>query len=179
MSKTAVQVLCEIENGPDAFMIIGQEKGKILTDLIDKHKPKSVLEVGTNLGYSSILIAAHLPEDGKVTTLELGEIISRRAIENIKKAGFEDKITVIIGNALDTIKKLTEKFDFVFIDATKKEYLEYFKLIENKFSPKAIIVADNVKIFAEEVCDYLKYVKEKYNSETVVVGDDALEITKI
>lgn len=175
----AVQVLTEIENGPDSFMILGREKGKVLTDLIDKHRPKSILEVGTNLGYSAILMASHISPDAKITTLEIGEIITQRAKDNIKKAEFEEKIKIIVGDALETIKTLEGKFDFVFLDAAKKEYLAYLKLIEENLPPNAIVVADNVGIFASEVQDYLTYVKQKYKSETIKIGEDAMEISTL
>lgn len=174
---TPNQVLTEIETGQHSFMIIGREKGKVLTDLIEKHKPKSVLEVGTNLGYSSILMAIYLPVDGKITTLEVFPKTVERAESNIVKAGFGNKITVILGDALETIETLQGEFDFVFIDAAKKDYLAYLKLAEGKLAPKTVIVADNIKIFEEDVKDYLAYVRQNYQSETIEVGTDALEIS--
>lgn len=179
MNDIANKVLTEIENGPDAFMIIGREKGKILTDLIDKQNPKNILEVGTNLGFSAILMATHLQADGKITTLEMQQKSADRSQENINRAGFQDKIQIVIGKAQDTIPTLSGTFDLCFIDAAKAEYLTYLKLIEDKLSPTAVIVADNVGRFAEDVKDYLDYVKnsEKYKSETVTVGTDAMEIT--
>lgn len=174
---TPEEVLKEIENDPESFMIIGPEKGQVLASLIEKHKPKSILEVGTNLGYSSILMASHLPEDGKVTTLELSQKTADKALENIKKAGFEEKINIIVEDARETIPTLVDTYDFLFIDAAKKQYLTYLQLAEDKLSPTAVIVADNVGIFENEVQDYLTYVRERYQSETVQVGEDALEVS--
>src|SRR3990167_9632852 len=151
----AEKVLKEIEDSPESFMIIGPEKGQVLASLIKKHNPKSVLEVGTNLGYSSILMAINLPPDGKITTLEIDQKTADKAQENINKTGFEDKIQIIVGDAKETIKNLSGPFDFMFIDAAKKQYLNYLQDAEGKFSPKTVIVADNVGIFANEVSDYL------------------------
>jgi predicted O-methyltransferase YrrM len=178
MNRTADNVLTEIENGPDAFMIIGREKGKVLTDLIKKHNAKNILEIGTNLGFSSIFMAMHLSPDGKITTLEMQEKSAARAQASIDQAGLTDKIQIIVGKAQQTIPTLSEKYDFVFIDAAKAEYLDYLKLVEEKLSPSAVIIADNVKIFKEEIQEYLDYVKAKYNSKTIEVGTDAMEISK-
>lgn len=175
----AEQVLTEIENHPDSFMIIGREKGQVLANLVKKHQSKSILEVGTNLGYSSILMAMNLPPDGKITTLEIDLKTANRAEENIRKAELDDKITVIVGNALETIKDLKDTFDFVFIDAAKAKYLTYLQLAEDKLEPQSVIVADNVGIFANAMDDYLQYVKNggRYQSQTVQVGSDAMEIS--
>lgn len=179
MSNKADQVLSEIENDPQAFMIIGPQKGKVLTDLIDEHRPVRILEIGTNLGYSAILIATHIPQEGKITTLELQQNSANRSHDNIAKAGLEDKITIIVGDARETIPNLQGPFDFVFIDASKKQYLSYLKLVEERLSPKAVIVADNVGRFKDEVAEYLLYVKKggKYESQSIEVGDDALEVS--
>jgi predicted O-methyltransferase YrrM len=170
-------ILESIENSPDSFMIIGPEKGKILTDLIKKYQPKNVLEIGTNLGYSTILMGTVLPTNCKITTLELQPKSAEKAQGNINKAGFQDKIKIIIGDAKQTIQTLDDTFDFVFIDAAKKQYLFYLELVESKLSAEAIIVADNVGRFKEEVKPYLDYVKNKYESKTIEVGDDAVEVS--
>ncbi len=181
MNSKANSVLIDIENGPDSFMIIGREKGKILTDLIVKYQPKNILEIGTNLGYSSILMGMHLPEGGKITTLELHPKSLERANENIKKAGMKNLINMVVGKAQETIKTLPGMYDFLFIDAAKIEYLTYLKLAEGKLSQNAVIVADNVGVFADDVKTYTDYVKNsgKYISETVTVGGDAMEISII
>lgn len=174
---TPDQVLEEIENSKEAFMIIGRKKGKVLGDLVEKHKPKHVLEVGTNLGYSSILMGMHLPEGGKITTLEIDAKVAHIAQENINKAGFSDKINIILGDAKEIIPTLPGTFDFMFIDAAKKQYLTYLKLAEGKLAPNAVIAADNVGIFEDAVKDYLTYVRKNYQSQTVQVGEDALEVS--
>lgn len=177
MSDTSEEVLRGIENDPEGFMIVGPQKGQVLSALIQKYEPKSVLEVGTNLGYSSILMAMYMSEDGKITTLELQQKNADRALKHIKKAGFEDKIQVIIGDAKETIPNLKGPFDFLFIDAAKKQYFNYLKVAEGKLSPGAVVIADNVGLFAEDMADYLQYVRKNFKSETIEVGQDALEVS--
>jgi len=147
---------------------IGPKKGKIVVSIIRKYKPKTILEIGTLYGYSAILMAKELPKEGKVITLEVNHITAFRAKRNIKDAGLSEKIEVIIGNATHTIPELTYKFDLLFIDATKNEYLQYLQLTELKLKKGAIVIADNVGIFEENMRDYLEYVRNsgKYISET-------------
>ena len=80
------------------------------------------------------------------------------------------------GDALEVLRKLDEKFDFVFIDATKKEYLKYFKLI--KFDKEAVVVADNIISHGEKVQDYVDYVRKKYDSKLLTVGT-GIEVTNL
>jgi caffeoyl-CoA O-methyltransferase len=174
-------VLREIEelSKKEFLPIIGSVKGKHLVSAVRKFKVKSVLEVGTLVGYSAILIASNLPEEGKVVTIEIKPESAERAKENILKAGMADKIEVHVGNALNVIRQLKGKFDMVFIDATKDEYLEYLKLAEGKLKKNGVVFADNVKMFAGEMQDYLGHVRNsgKYKSENIDVGFDAVEVS--
>jgi predicted O-methyltransferase YrrM len=150
---------------------IGPVKGKIITGIIQKYKPKNILEVGTLYGYSAILMAHALNSaDGKVVTIEMDKSIADIARKNIVDAGLSEKIEVIVGNALDIIPKLSMKFELMFLDAAKIEYLKYLKLAENKCLEKgAVIVADNVEVSKNEMLDYLEYVRSSgmYKSETI------------
>jgi predicted O-methyltransferase YrrM len=180
---------------------IGQVKGKIIGDIIKKHKPKRILEIGTLHGYSAILMANFLlninnnnDNDGNNNTtkeiivicLEIDKNLANIAKKNIEKAGLSDKIKVINGDALEIIPKLKNnnnnhyRFDLVFIDAVKNQYLEYLKLVEkNDLMNKeaAVVVADNVLIYENEMRDYLDYVRNsgRYNSYTT---ETTLEFTK-
>ncbi len=86
---------------------------------------------------------------------------------------------MIVGNALNILPNLEGEFDLVFIDASKKEYIKYLKLIEDKLHKESVLVADNAGSFAEQMKDYLQYVRssKKYKSRFVAVGNDGLEIT--
>jgi predicted O-methyltransferase YrrM len=174
-------VLREIEElSKRTFLpIIGPVKGKHLVDTVRRFNVKNVLEVGTLIGYSAILIASNLPQEGRVVTVEMKAKSAKLAEENILKAGLADKIEVHIGNALTVIPRMNGRFDMVFLDATKDEYLEYLKLSEHKLERGGVVFADNVKMSAHEMRDYLDYVRNsgRYRSEYVDVVFDGVEIT--
>ena len=156
---------------------IGPTKGKIITEIIKKYNPKTVLEIGTLYGYSAILMANILPVGGKVVTIELDKLIAATARNNIADAGLSDKIDIVDANALEAIPKLDLKYDLLFLDAAKDEYLKYLKLAENKNLKKgSIVVADNVEVSKNEMLDYLEYVRSSgiYKSETI---ETTLEFT--
>jgi predicted O-methyltransferase YrrM len=161
---------------------IGPIKGRIITEIIKKYNPKNILEVGTLYGYSAILMAAAaantLLADGKLVTIEIDRSIADIARKNIDDAGLSEKINVIVGNALAVIPSLDLKFDLLFLDAAKNEYLTYLKLSEDKALNKgAVIIADNVEVSKNEMLDYLEYVRSSggiYNSETI---ETTLEFT--
>lgn len=174
-------VLREIEElSKRTFLpIIGPIKGEHLVDTIRRFNVKDVLEVGTLIGYSAILIAKNLPEQGRVVTIEIKPKSARLAEENIRKAGLADKIEVYIGNALTVIPTINARFDMVFLDATKGEYLDYLRLSEKTLKKDGVVFADNVKMFADEMRDYLDYVRNsgRYQSEYIDVGFDGVEIS--
>jgi predicted O-methyltransferase YrrM len=159
--------------------IIGPEKGKHLVDTVRRFHVKNVLEVGTLIGYSAILIASNLPQEGRVVTIEMKPKSARLTEENIRRAGLADKIELHTGDALTVIPRMNGKFDMVFLDATKDEYLEYLKLSEHKLERGGVVFADNVKMSAHEMRDYLDYVRNsgRYKSEYVDVVFDGVEIT--
>jgi predicted O-methyltransferase YrrM len=162
---------------------IGPVKGRIITEIIKKYNPKNILEVGTLYGYSAILMAAAAAADmrhaeGKVATIEIDRSVADIARKIIDDAGLSEKINVIVGNALEIIPKLDLKFDLLFLDAAKDEYLTYVKLAEDKALNKgAVIIADNVEVSKNEMLDYLEYVRSSggiYKSETI---ETTLEFT--
>ncbi|RPJ26691.1 MAG: methyltransferase domain-containing protein, partial [Nitrosopumilales archaeon] len=150
---------------------IGPIKGKIVAKIVKKYKPRNILEIGTLYGYSAILMASMLPSsDGKVVTIEINKSVAEAANKNIEDAGLSDKIAIIIGNALDVIPKLDQRFQLMFLDAAKDEYLGYLKSAEKKCLEKGtVVVADNVKVSKNEMLDYLEYVRYSglYKSKTI------------
>ncbi|HZA63060.1 MAG TPA: CmcI family methyltransferase [Nitrososphaeraceae archaeon] len=172
MSK-ASQVLRRLEKMADKQFVpsIGPIKGKIITGIIQKYKPRNILEVGTLYGYSAILMADTLNgANGKVITIEIDKPIADIARKNIVDAGLADKIDVIVGNALDVIPRLNSKFDLLFLDAAKNEYLKYLELAQKRnLKEGSIIVADNVEISKSEMQDYLEHVRNSrgYRSKTI------------
>ena len=177
LKREVIRVLKSLERmGEKEFVpSIGPVKGKILSKIIRKHKAKTALEIGTLAGYSAILIASLLPNDESrkkavVTTIEIDKKTASIAMKNVQKAGFSDKIEIIIGDALEAIPKLDHKFDLLFLDAAKDEYLRYLKLAEQKNLHKgSIVVADNVGVSEKQMLDYLEYVRNSgfYKSKTI------------
>jgi|SRR3989344_556371 len=182
MIKKADIVLKEIEKQTSKKFLpilsyLTPKKKKFMEDLVRKHKPKRILEIGTLVGYSAILMAKNTR--GKIITIEINPNIAKEATKNIQNAGFEKKIKIINSNALTAIPKLKGKFDFVFIDAAKDEYLQYLLAVEKKLSKNAVIVADNTKIFADAMQDYLNYVRysKKYENTAFDFGSDGMEVS--
>jgi predicted O-methyltransferase YrrM len=173
---------------------IGPIKGKIIEDVIKEYKPKKALEIGTLHGYSAILIA-NIILSGKydnenfnsersstepiLISVEKDQRLANIARKNIEKARLSEKIQVINGDALEIIPRLKSKFNMIFLDATKSEYLKYLQLIEkySLLNKRAVIVADNVLIYENEMKDYLDYVRNsgKYISRTT---ETSLEFSK-
>jgi predicted O-methyltransferase YrrM len=163
---------------------IGPVKGKIIADIIREYKPKKILEIGSLYGYSAILMASVMSsydgdDDIKVVTIEINKNNGSIAKGNIKDAELLNKIELITGDALEVIPKLGYKFDLLFLDAAKDQYLQYLKLSEeiNIIKNDSIIIADNVGISKNEMMDYLEYVRNsgKYKSKTI---ETTLEFSK-
>jgi predicted O-methyltransferase YrrM len=174
------------ELGKKRFMpCIGPTKGKIIADIIREHKPKRILEIGSLYGYSAILMANVMSDydddddEFKVVTVEIDKNNGDIAKINIEDAELSDKIDLITGDALEVIPKLHYKFDLLFLDAAKDQYLQYLRIAEesNIIKKDAIIIADNVGISKNEMIDYLEYVRNsgKYNSKTI---ETTLEFSK-
>ena len=191
-----LKVLAEIEETArmNSHPSIGPIKGKIVESVIMEHKPEKVLEIGTLHGYSAILIANAMSDyswknknfdtDTKyskpiVISVEKDEKLATVARQNIKNSRLSKLIQVINGDAKKIIPKLEVKFSMIFLDAAKNEYLRYLQLVEHYglLDKRAVIVADNVIIFEDEMKDYLDYVRNsgKYLSHTT---ETSLEFTK-
>jgi predicted O-methyltransferase YrrM len=177
----APSVLKDIERLASQYdlPIIGPEKGKVLVGALKRYRPRQVLEVGTLVGYSSILMGQHLPEGGTITTIEIDPERATLAREYFKEAGLSERINLLIGPALKVIPRLHGPFGMLFLDAAKGEYYRYLKASEPKLDKHAIVVADNVKIFKNQLGDFLGYVREsgKYRSRTFDFGFDAVEVS--
>ena len=177
----AHQVLAEIEEAAkhNFLPIVGPVKGKILAETIKAAHPRKILEVGTLIGYSAILMGKELNENAEIITIEIHPEEVKIARANIDSAEIAPKVTFKVGDAKKIIPTLKGCYDAVFIDAAKNEYYEYLKLMEGKLHAGTVILADNAGIFAEQMQDYLDYVRnsDKYRSKYVLVGEDGIEIS--
>ena len=125
-------------------MISGHEQGRLLSMLSCMIKPCRILEIGTFTGYSAICLAEGLSENGHLHTIEIDDELTDTALYFFQKAGFKEKITLHVGDALEIIPQLNVEFDLVFIDAAKKEYLNYYQAVFNKVKTGGYIIVDNI-----------------------------------
>lgn len=128
---------------PGARMLSGHLQGQVLTLLSKIIQPNRILEIGTFTGYSAICLAKGLKKDGKLLTIELDDELENLAKKYFNKAKLEKKIVQLIGPALEIIPNLNETFDLVFLDADKREYVDYYNLLFDKVRSGGIIIADN------------------------------------
>ncbi len=146
------------------------EDAMLLRILVDSGKAKRGIEVGSATGYGAINMGmAFERNSGHLFTLEIDPKMADECRANIQTMGLDKSVTCVEGDALETLPGLEGAFDFLFIDAVKKDYLKYFKLVESKLTPGAVIVADNVIQSAEVMKDYLEYVQNNPAYETVIV----------
>lgn len=124
--------------------IIRKEMQSFLKVLITIQKPMRILEVGTAVGFSALLMSESAPEGCRITTIENYEKRIPIARENFKRAGKEEQITLIEGDALEVMKTLKGSYDFIFMDAAKGQYIHYFPEVMRLLEPGGTLVSDNV-----------------------------------
>ena len=159
-----------------------------LTNYIIKNNVNSVLEIGTAIGYSAIMMALANPSLS-VTTIERDEKRYLEALKNIKKLNLENRITLIFNDALDV--NITGKFDLIFIDAAKAQSIKFFEKFEKNLNPTGVIITANIKVhglvdkneeeiesrnlraLVRKVKEYITYLKENehYETEFLELGD--------
>ena len=124
--------------------IIRREMQSLLKVLLLLKKPARVLEVGTAVGFSALLMSEYIPEESRITTIENYEKRIPVARENFRRAGKEDQITLIEGDAAEVLKTLDGPYDFIFMDAAKGQYIHYLPDILRLLPPGGCLVSDNV-----------------------------------
>ncbi len=145
------------------------EDGKVLYNLIIKNNYRRALEIGTSTGHSAIWIAWALSKtEGKLITIEIDERRYKRALQNFKKAGVETLVDARLADAHQLVKELEGPFDFVFSDADKEWYMEYFKDLDPKLVVGGCFTAHNVMDPWEGVHQFLNYVRNLPNYQTTI-----------
>lgn len=165
--------------------IVTKEVAEYLKFIVDMNKSTNILEIGTAIGYSGILMAQIATKyNGKLVTIEIDEERYNLAQENFKKSGLTN-IKSILGDAIEEVKKLDEKFDFVFIDASKGHYMEFFNDSYKLLKKDGIIFIDNImfrgylykeypkrfKTIVKRLDNFIDYLYENYNFTLVPFGD--------
>ena len=169
--------------------IVQPEVAQLLKVLLKIKKPNSILEIGTAIGYSAIIIAENTSPNCKITSIERRRDMVEKAIENIGKTPFKDRITILEGEAEEVLLNLNDKYDFIFLDAAKGQYMEFFNRCINLLDRDGIIVSDNVlykgmvatdklvvrrkKTIVKRLRKYLQYINEiqGYTSCVIPIGD--------
>ena len=176
-------------------MIAGHLQGKLLEIFSYMIRPRTILEIGTFTGYSAICLAKGLRKGGRLYTIELLDEQKELIESYIRKAGLEDRITLLIGNALEIIPGIAEPvFDLVYIDGEKEEYVDYYRLIIDRVNPGGFILADNVlwggkvvqELYAEDkttsgIIEFNRMVHEDIRVENTIlaVRDGLMLIRKL
>ena len=151
-------------------MLSGSLQGRLLSLFSNIIRPKTILEIGTYTGYSTICLAEGLSKNGKIHTIDNNEELVTIQNKYFKKSGFEKKIFFYLGNAVEIIPKLKGPFELVFIDADKINYEKYFDFVIPKMSKGGLIISDNV-MWSGKVLDEFDSIDEntvalkKYNKK--------------
>ena len=124
--------------------IIRKETQSLLKTLLTMLRPARVLEVGTAVGFSALLMSEYLPEGAHITTIEKYEKRIPIARQNFRRAGKEEQITLIEGDAMEVLRSLDGPFDFVFMDAAKGQYPHYLPEVLRLLTPGGVLMSDNV-----------------------------------
>jgi caffeoyl-CoA O-methyltransferase len=133
-------------------MIAGPVLGQLLRFLVAMLQPRLVLEIGTFSGYSALAMAGGLPPEGRIVTCELSPERAEFAQGYFDRSPWRDRIDVRVGPALETVRALEGPFDFVFIDADKDGYRDYYDAVVPELSPRGVIAVDNT-LYGGDVAD--------------------------
>lgn len=165
-----VRAFLESSRGTWRDMNVPQSDGKVLFDLIIKNNYKKALEIGTSTGHSAIWISWALSKTGgKLITIEVNEERYREALENFKKAGLSEYIDARLADAHKLVKELEGPFDFVFSDADKNWYKNYFIDIEPNLEAGGCFTAHNVSnSYQPGIREFLEYVRSLPDFETTI-----------
>ena len=181
MNEILNDTLLELEKTQHDFWNVSRSTGNFLNMLVKIRNARSVLEIGTSNGYSGIWILKALEETrGKLTTVEYWEKRQSVARKNFEICVSDVEVEPKIGSAVIVLQDLEEeiknfkreKFDFVFIDANKKEYVEYFEIVDRILKSGGIILADNILTHYEKTLPYINVLFERvdYQSQILDIG---------
>lgn len=169
-------------NGEIRLWSLPRRSAKILESLVLERCPKTILELGTSAGYSTLWLARAAKQyGGKVYTIEMAKPKIEMAKNNFKNAGLAEHIEQLEGKVSEVLSGWDKgKIDFVFMDADKKNYLSYLKQLEPFLSDRAVVTADNAIDFKDLMGDYLSYVLESglYKSRLIKIDNGIMVSVK-
>ncbi len=159
-----------IRNFPRIAMNTTPGDAALLRILVESSRAKRGLEIGTATGYGAILMGLGFERSsGELLCVDVDAKMVAAARDNIKQVRLQKTVTIVEGDALAVIPTLKGKFDFVFIDAVKQDYLNYLRAVEPKLKSSAVIVADNVVQFADEMRDFLEVLQRDPRYHSVIL----------
>ena len=177
-------LLAELEElkGQGVYPNIDRTTAEYLYEMIQTAQPARIVEVGACNGYSTIWFGLAAQEyGGKVETIEYTEKRFQELVQNITKAGLQDIVHAHYGDAMKILPDIQGDIDFLFLDAMKRQYIEYIKLLEERLKPGSIVVADNIHSHREKLNDFVEYVKMNSDFESRIedIGTGLLIAKKI
>ena len=165
------KILADIRAKDKGQLAVSEEDGKFLRLLIASTGRKRALEIGGASGYSAIWIGLGLRQTGgRLTTIEYDPVRARELAANIKRADLADIVTVIAGDAFAEVPRLTGDFDFVFLDAWKRDYKRFFDLVFARLRPRGLFLAHNVVNKRSEMGDFLAAIQDNPAVMTTIVS---------
>ena len=170
-TTTMTRVLADIKARDTGQLAVSEEDGRFLRVLIAARGATRVLEIGGASGYSAIWMGSAVRETGgRVVTIEYEPERAKELADNVRRAGLADVVQVVAGDAFQEIPKLEGTFDFVFLDAWKKDYKRFFDLVYPRLEPRGLFVAHNVVNKKSEMEDFLAAVHTHPSLWTTIVS---------
>lgn len=164
-------VLAEIRSKDTGQLAVSEEDGRFLRLMIASSGAKRALEIGGASGYSAIWIGLGLQKTGgRLVTLEYDPVRAKELVANIRRAGLSDIVEVRTGDAFQQIPKISGTFDFVFLDAWKKDYKRFFDLVYPRLDANGLFIAHNVVNKKNEMADFLSAVQTHPSLWTTIVS---------
>jgi predicted O-methyltransferase YrrM len=165
-----VKLLRQIKASDTDLLAVSEEDGRFLRVMVASSGATRALEVGAANGYSAIWIGLGLRQTGgRLTTIEYDPARARVASDHIRQAGLSDVVSVVSGDAFNEIPKLAGEFDFVFLDAWKRDYKRFFDLLLPRLRPRGLLLAHNVVNKRSEMPDFLAAIQENPAVMTSIV----------
>jgi predicted O-methyltransferase YrrM len=170
-SADHVRILKEIKTKDAGQLAVSEEDGRFLRLMIATSGAKRALEIGGASGYSAIWMGMGLRETGgKLVTIEYDPARAKELADNIRRAGLQDVVQVLSGDAFQQIPKVEGNFDFVFLDAWKRDYKRFFDLVYPRLDRGGLFIAHNVVNKREEMGDFLDAIHTHPSLWTTVVA---------
>ena len=164
------KLLRQIKQVDSGQLAVSEEDGRLLRVMAATGRARNALEIGSASGYSAIWIGLGLRDTGgRLVTIEFDPVRAKEAAENVRRAGLSDIVRVVHGDAFKEIPKLTGTFDFVFLDAWKKDYKRFLDMVLPRLDSGGLFLAHNVVNKSKDMPDFLEAIEKNPNLLTTIV----------